>query len=194
MKRAENLDRFVQNVIKYLGSGYKYYKVVRIPARKRSKTAQICQKIENRYQTSISRGKRQYRRKKGLANYGAVNFRDIVIVFRTEGENQDKLGEFKTFKQSITIEISEFLTLVFFINERKRLTVRLDRLTYRRIREDFFLAIKNGSGYRYNKLKSMWLNLPRYKGIGVQGSNLHSFIKDKLKTYNRTWAPLYGNS
>ena len=194
MKRSENLEKFVQGVIEYLGSGYKYYKVVRIPAHKRAKTGEILRKIENRYQSSLSRGKRQYRRKQGLANYGAVNYRDIIIIFRTAGENQDKENEFTEFKKSLTIEISEFLTLIFFKNERNNLTVRLDRLTYRRFREDFFIAIKNGNGYAYNKLKGMWLNLPRYKGIGVQGSNLHSFIKEKLKTYGRTWAPLYSNS
>ena len=31
MKKSETLNDFVLNVIKYLGSGYKYYKVVKIP-------------------------------------------------------------------------------------------------------------------------------------------------------------------
>lgn len=191
MKRVTTLEDFVKNVIKYLGSGYKYYKIAKIPAHKKHKMAQISTKIQNQYQTSLSRGKKQYRRKKGLANYGAVSYRDIIILFRTEGNNNDKENEFKQFKKNITVEISEHLTIVFFRNEHKRITVKLDKITYRRFREDFYIAIKNGNGRNYNKLKQMWLNLPHYKGIGVQGSQLHKYIADKLKTFKRNWQKLY---
>ncbi len=191
MKRVTTLEDFVKNIIKYLGSGYKYYKVVRIPAHKQHKIAEICTKIQNKYNTSLSRGKKQYRRKKDLCNYGAVNYRDIIILLRTEGNNNDKENEFKQFKKNITVEISEHLTIVFFRNEHKRITVKLDKQTYRRFREDFYIAIKNNNGRNYNKLKAMWRNLPRFKGIGVQGSNLHKYISEKLKTFERNWQKLY---
>ncbi len=190
MKKAEALNEFVQQTIKYIGSGYKYYKVVKIPYHKRTKIAKILEKIENQYHTSLSRGKRQYRRKKGLANYGAINFRDTIVILRTSGEHTDKEKEFKIFK-NLTVEISEYLTLIFFKNEYKRVTVRLDRLTFRRFKEDFYIAIKNNNGRNYNTLKKMWLNLPRFKGIGVQGSILHNFIKDNLKEFKREWRALY---
>jgi len=190
MKQVTTLEDFVKNVIKYLGSGYKYYKVVKIPRKKRTKTAQICEKIEKYYSTSISRGKRQYRRKKGLANYGAVNFRDTIVILRTSGEHTDKEKEFKTFK-NLTVEISEHLGLIFFKNEFDRFTVRLDRLTFRRFREDFYIAIKNNQKRNYDKLKSMWLNLPRFKGIGTQGKELNKQIKKQLKTFKRNWKSLY---
>ena len=190
MKKSETLNDFVLNVIKYLGSGYKYYKVVKIPRKKLHKTHRILEKIGNKYQTNLTRGKRQYRRKKNIANYSAINFRDTIVILRTSGEHTDKEKEFKTFK-NLTVEISEHLTLIFFKNEHNRFTVRLDRLTFRRFKEDFYIAIKNGNGRNYNKLKKMWLNLPRYKGIGNQGSELHSFIKNKLKEFKRDWRALY---
>ena len=191
MKKSETLNDFVQQTIKYLGSGYKYYKVVKIPHHKRIKIAKILEKIENQYHTSLSREKRQYRRKKNQANYGAANFRDIILIFRTNGEHNDKEKEFKTFK-NLTVEISEYLTLIFFKNEHNRFTVRLDRLTFRRFKEDFYIAIKNNNGRNYNKLKKMWLNLPRYKGIGSQGAELNNFIKETLKEFKREWRALYG--
>jgi len=191
MKRVNNLEDFIKNAIKYLGSGYKYYKIVQIPAKKQHKTAQICEKIKNQYQTSLSRGKRQYKRKLNKVNYGAINYRDIIIIFRTAGEHNDDKNEFKEFKKNITVEISEHLTLVFFRNEHKRITVKLDKITFRRFREDFYLAIKNNNGYNYNKLKTMWRNLPRYKGIGSQGSQLHKYISTKLQEFNRNWKKLY---
>ena len=191
MKRVNNLEDFVKNVIKYLGSGYKYYKIVRIPTNKQTKTAQICNKIQNQYKTTLTRGKKQYRRKKGLCNYGAINYRDIIIILRTSGEHNDKENEFKQFVKNLTVKISEHLTLVYFKNEHKRITIKLDKITYRRFREDFYIAIKNGHGRNYNKLKQMWRNLPRFKGIGVQGSNLHKYIAEKLKTFERNWQKLY---
>ena len=192
MKKSETLNDFVQNIIKYLGSGYKYYKVVKIPRKKHHKIAQICEKIEKRYQTSLTRGKRQYKRKKGLANYGAVIFRDTIVILRTNGKNNDKKDEFKPFKnKNLNVEISEHLGLIFFKNEFDRFTVRLDRLTFRRFREDFYIAIKNNQKRNYDKLKSMWLNLPRYKGIGRQGKELNKQIKEQLKTFKKNWKSLY---
>ena len=191
MIKVERLDDLVRHTIKYLGSGYKYYKIVQIPFKKRTKTAQICEKIKNQYQTTLSRGKRQYKRKKGLSNYGAINYRDIIIIFRTQGENNDDKNEFKEFKKNLKLEISEWISLVFFKNEHNRLTVKLDKMTYRRIKEDFYIAIKNNQGQNYNKLKYMWKNLPRYKGIGVQGSQLHRYISTKLQEFNRNWKKLY---
>ena len=191
MKRVTTLEDFVKNVIKYLGSGYKYYKVVRIPPKKQHKIAEISTKIQNQYQTNLSRGKRQYKRKLNKANYGAINYRDIIIILRTSGEHNDKENEFKQFKKNITVEISEHLTIVFFKNEHKRITVKLDKITYRRFREDFYIAIKNNNGRNYNKLKQMWRNLPRFKGIGVQGSNLHKYIATKLQEFERNWQKLY---
>ena len=191
MKRVTTLNDFVQNIIKYLGSGYKYYKVVKIPRKKQHKIAEICTKIQNSYETNLSRGKRQYKRKLNKANYGAVNYRDIIIILRTAGEHNDKENEFKQFVKNLTVEISEHLTLVFFRNEHKRITVKLDKQTYKRFREDFYIAIKNNNGRNYNKLKAMWRNLPRFKGIGVQGSQLHKYIATKLQEFERNWQKLY---
>ena len=191
MKHTKTIKDFCEGMIKYLGSGYTNYKIVSIPSKKAHKSHEILKKVSNHYQTNLSRGKRQYRRKLGKANYSAVCFKNTIVVLRTSGTHEDGADEFKEFKKSLRVDLSEWLTLIFFINERKRLTVRLDRLTFRRIREDFFLAIKNGNGKDYNFLKRSWHNLPHYKGIGVQGSQLHHFIKGKLFQFGRNWKGLF---
>jgi len=193
MKRAKTLKQFTQEVIKYLGSGYKYAKVVSIPPKKRHRSHEIAKKVSRYYQADLSRGKRQHRRRKDLANYGAVMFQDrIIIILRTSGEHNDNDGEFREVSK-LEVELSEWIGLVFFRNEFDRWTVRVSRETYRRIKLDLQLAIKNGNGRTYHKLLDMWRALPWWKGIGRQSVELHRFIKDELKKHKRSWKPLYAN-
>jgi len=194
MKVAKTLKQFTQEIIKYLGSGYKYAKVVSIPSKKRHRSHEIAKKVSEYYQTNLSRGKRQHKRRKGLSNYGAVMFQDrMIVILRTNGEHNDKPNEFKEVSR-LEVELSEWIGLVFFKNEFDRWTVRVSRETYRRIKLDLQLAIKNGNGRTYHKLLDMWRALPWWKGIGRQSAELHRFIKEELKKYKRAWQPLYAKS
>lgn len=191
MKIAKNLREFTKEVIKYLGSGYKYAKVAYIPPKKRFRTKEIIEKVSNHYQTDLSRGKRQHRRRKQLANYGAVMFQDrLIVILRTAGEHNDEEGEFREVSK-LEVQLSEWLGLIFFKNETGRWTCRVSRDTYRRIKADLQLAAKNGNGRTYYKLLDMWRGLPWWKGIGRQSSELHRHTKELLKKYNRRWKPLY---
>jgi hypothetical protein len=194
MKRAKRLKEFTKEIIKYLGSGYKYAKVVSIPSKKAHRSNEIAKKVSEYYQTDLSRGKRQHRRRKDLANYGAVMFQDrLIVILRTSGEHNDNDGEFKEVSK-LEVNLSEWIGLVFFKNELGRWTVRVSRETYRRVKLDIQLAIKNGNGRTYHKLLDMWRALPWWRGIGRQSSELHRFIKEELKKYKRAWQPLYVKS
>ncbi len=191
MQQTKTLKEFTREAIKYLGNGYKYAKVVQIPKKKRHRSNEIQKKVSEYYKTDLSRGKRQHRRRKNLANYGGAMFQDrVIVLFRTEGEHNDGDKEFIEVSK-LEVELSEWIGLVFFKNEFKRFTVRLSRDTYRRIKLDFQLAIKNGSGKNYHKLLAMWRGLPWWKGIGRQSSELHCYTKELLKKYRREWKPLY---
>ena len=191
MKQAKTLKEFTKEVIKYLGSGYKYAKIAYIPSKKRHISHEIAKKVSNHYQTALSRGKRQYRRKKQIANYGAVMFQDrVIVILRTAGKHNDESGEFREVHK-LEVQLSEWIGLIFFKSELNRWTVRVSRETYRRIKLDLQLAIKNGNGRNYHKLLAMWRGLPWWKGIGRQSSELHRFIKEELKKYKRNWEPLY---
>ena len=191
MKQTKTLKEFTKEVIKYLGSGYKYAKVAYIPPKKRHRSNEIAKKVSDYYQTDLTRGKRQHRRRKQLANYGGVMFQDrVIVILRTAGEHNDEAGEFREVSK-LEVQLSEWLGLIFFKNEFDHWTVRVSRDTYRRIKADLQLAIKNGNGRDYNLLKTMWLNLPWWKGIGRQSSELHRYTKELLKKYGRSWEPLY---
>lgn len=193
MKTTTTLKEFTKEAIKYLGSGYKYAKIVQIPNKKRHRRHEIQKKVSDYYKTDLSRGKRQYRRRKNLANYGGVMFQDrVIILFRTEGEHNNGEKEFLEVSK-LEVKLSEWIGVVFFKNEFNRWTVRLDRDTFRKFKSDFQLAIKNGNGRNYHKLLSMWSSLPYWKGIGRQSADLHKFIKERLKKYNRDWEFLLGS-
>jgi hypothetical protein len=192
-KMEPTLKTFCQETIKWLGSGYCYVKIARIPPKKASNLPQIIKKVSRHYQTDLSRGKRQYRRLQGRANYGLAYFGSVIVVFRSPGEHDDAPGEFIEAADRLEVQVSEHLGLVFHRGEHKRLTVRLNRQTLRWLREDFRRAILKDKKRDYMQLRQMWLNLPRYRGVGKQGRDLNKQLITWLRQNSRLWPPLYGS-
>ena len=165
-------------LIAYVGTGYCYYKITHIPNKKAHKTPQILQKVSEHYQTNLSQGKRQYKRKQGKANYAAVNYRDMIIVLHTSGEHIDNPDEFKELtKKGIELKFSKFLTLILFKDERDKWTYRLGKDTFQFFVGEIEIALKNSNRKRFNTLRSMFNHLPYYVGIGKQRKELHKRVK-----------------
>ena len=87
MYRVQSLKELCQSVLRYVGNGYVYYKTALVPLEKAHKTQQILKKVSEAYETDLSQGKRQYNRKRGIANYQVVSFRGIIIILRTYSFN-----------------------------------------------------------------------------------------------------------
>jgi len=188
MKKAENLNQFSNFLIRLIGAGYTNIKISKIPSKKLSKMAQICSKIENQYQTNLSRGKRQYKRIRGLRNYNAINYKDLIIILATNGSEPLDNG-FKKFNGKLKIEISQYLSIVIHKDERNKLTIRLDRDTYRWFREEFKKAIEKGDGQKYYNLRAKYLNLIKslkWKGFGKQSKELNKTINELKKRSKKT--------
>lgn len=182
MKRAETLKEFTHLLIAYVGTGYSYYKITHIPNKKAYKTSKILQKVSDYYQTDLSQGKRQYKRKKGLANYTAINYRDMVIVLHTSGENNDNPNEFKQLtKKGIELELSKFLTLILFKDERDKWTFRLGKGSFQFFVGEIEIAFNNSNGKKFHTLKKMFNNLPIYMGIGKQKREINKRIRELQK-------------
>ena len=190
MKRAESLKEFTHLLIAYVGTGYCYYKITHIPNKKAHKSPQIIQKVSEFYQTDLSQGKRQYKRKKGLANYAAVNYKDMIVILHTKGEHQDKDYEFKQLtKKGIELKFSKFLTLILFKDERDKWTYRLGKDTFQFFMGEIEIALNNSNKKRLNTLKSMFNHLPYYLGIGKQKRDLNKKIKEvqKANQFQTSW-------
>ncbi|GIT98521.1 hypothetical protein [Sulfurovum sp. TSL1] len=190
MKRAETLKEFTGLLLAYVGTGYNYYKITHIPSKKSHKTAQILKKVSEHYQTNLSQGKRQYRRKKNISNYALVNYKDIIVVLHTEGKNIDRPMEFKKIgKRGIALDISRFLTLILFKDEREKWTFRLGKDTFLFFKGELEVAFKNSNGKKFHTLKSMFNNLPHYMGIGKQKRELNKYIRElqKVSRSKKLW-------
>jgi hypothetical protein len=187
MREPLKLKEFCIDVLRYVGTGYKYYKIVIIPQEKMNYKNGILTKIANNYGTKLTQGQRQHRRIKGLANYGAVAFGSMVIILHTDGKNIDKDKEFKEIGKELNIFISNSLTLVLFKDERDKWTFRLSKETYNAFKGNYQLAFKDGNGKKFHYLETMWRGLPRYRGINQQRKSLNIFLKELKKKYKTKW-------
>ena len=190
MKITKTLKEFTRQIITCAGSGYKYSKIVKIPPHKSHRIAQISKKIAEEYKTDLSRGKKQYRRTQGFSNYQAINYKDLIVIFKTAGTDENKAGEFLEYERLI-LEVSEHISIILHKDERNKYTIRLTRGTYRTFREDFKRAIQKKDAKQYYYLKEKFHNLPKYKGIGKQGKALHRNIQEALKDNGLKWSSLY---
>jgi len=189
MKRYETLTELCKALPKYLGNGYEQIRITRIPSKKVSKTDNILKRLSNTYKTDLTQGKRQYRRKKGLANYALLSYRDIVIILKTSGtdETEDEINDFNRFNRSLKLEISKYLTLILYRDEREILTYRIERETFNRMRAEFERSFKSKNGKKFHNLVKMFDNLPYYKGIGHQKKQLISDFKEWQKEHRTRW-------
>jgi hypothetical protein len=187
MKERLKLREFCKDVITYIGSGYKYFKIVHIPNDKLFKKHEILLKVSNHYRTNLSRGMRHKGRLKNIANYGAVYFKNTLIILRTSGEHQDGEKEFSEIPKNLEIKFSEHLTLILFKDERGKFTWRLSRETFRFFRGEFEIAFKNRDGKKFHNLNHLWGGLPRYIGIGKQKRELNKMFLEWSKKYKVKW-------
>ena len=190
MTRTTTLKDLCRGVLRYVGNGYVYYKITHIPIQKAHKTAQILKKVSDTYETNLTQGKRQYRRKQKIANYQAISFRGMIIIFRTSGEHKDNPHEFKKINsKGLELTISEHLKLILFKDERGKWTYRLGKENYAFFSQEIKKSFEKRNGIKYHSLKKMFNNLPIYIGIGKQKKELNKLIKELQHTYKnkRNW-------
>ena len=193
MKRYETLSELCQALPKFIGNGYEYIRLTRIPSKKAPKTAQIIKRLSNTYQTELTQGKRQYRRKLGKANYALISYRDIVIILKTPGtdETEAEENEFIAFNNSVKLEVSKYLALILYRDERGVLTYRIDRENFNEMRAEFERAFKSKNGRKFHSLVKRFDNLPYYKGIGQQKKQLLQDFKDWQKEHKTKWKLIF---
>jgi len=180
-----SLKPFTRNLINYIGNGYIYCQVVKIPEKKTKKIKSIDKKITTKYLTDLSSGKRQYRKKKGLCNYKSLRFGNTIIILKTaKGEDAYKkekwseiLGHQITFRK---------LSIVVFKDERDKITVRIHKSYLKEIMGLLELSISKKNQQEFNKAITFLYNLHktlRYRGIQIQISQILKQIKSLQKSH-----------
>ncbi len=192
MKQVQTLKGFLRQMIAHIGSGYINILVITIPKKKEHKKEKILTKIRLNYQTDLTRSQRYYAKKKGFANFQAISYMNMVVILHTRGLIKEKIDVGNGFvcfdtKSSLELNISDYLQLVIFRDERKKLTVKLNRETYRGFKNEFDLAYKKKSRFIYNNLLRRLSGLPPYRGIQLQKIAILKYLKQKNKENGISW-------
>lgn len=182
----EELKPFLLQITRLVGNGYKYLEVSYIPEKKLSKKEKIANKLDKKYNLNLSVGERQYRRRKKQANFLGLMYQNCVILLKTEGETDIDTRNFKSvLKYKIEINL-DYIKLVFYVDEREKLTYRLNRTQIRDIKAKISLYLKNRQQYKFAKEITKLYNLHKvvsYRGFMLQVKELLKFIKQEQKTY-----------
>lgn len=181
-----NLKLFCRELVRYVGTGYKYIKIVQIPKDKTSQKSDILAKMEKIYSTNLTRGKRQAKRLRGEANFGAINFLNTVVLLKTEGKEEiSKKFEFINFNK-IEIKISDFSGIFLYLYNGK-ISIKISRNMYLNFKGEYQQIFQEGKKHKFDMLQKKWANLPHYVGIGEQRKNLLVFLLELKKKYSRKW-------
>jgi len=192
MKKEETLKGFLRQLIAHIGSGYTNILIVHIPKKKEYKRDRVLTKIRLNYKTVTTRSQRYYAKKKGFANFQAISYMNMVVILHTKGLIKDEIDVSNGFmcfekKSSLKLNISDYLKLVIFRDERNKITVRLDKEIFRDFKSEFDLAYKKKSGFLYNKLLSRLSHLPPYRGLQLQKILILKYLKQKNKENGVKW-------
>ena len=189
MIKSDNLKTFLGATISYLGHGYIYYKIVSIPQKKINKKAQILKKIKKNYQTKKTRSQRAYAKKKGKANFGAVNYNNLVIILHTKGEISPEIDygkgwlEFKE-KSKIELNLSDYTSIIIFRDERKKITARLSKIVLEDVKNRINEALRKRDKKALYAVLNAFKGYPLFRGIVMQKKALKSWLRERLREEN----------
>lgn len=192
MKKAENLKEFIRYIIAFVGTGYTNYKLVEIPPKKSSKKEIIIRKIADSYQTNLTRSQRAYAKSKGKANFNGVAFNNMLFICFTNGaisqeiDLGNSIGHFEE-KNSISIRLSDYTTINIFIDERKKITAKMSKETFRDIKNQLQDAFKKKNGYLFHSILKKVSGFPNYRGFQLQKRDLVFYCNEQKKEHGVKW-------
>ena len=189
MIKSDNLKTCIGSIISYLGHGYTSYKIVSIPEKKINKKAQILKKIEKNYQTKKTRSQRAYAKKKNRANFGAVNYNNLVIILHTKGEISPEIDYGKGWyqfneKSKIELNLSDYTSIIIFRDERKKITARLSKIVLEDVKNRINAALRKRDKKALYAVLNTFRGYPLFRGIVMQKKALKEWLRLKLKDEN----------
>jgi len=185
MQKYQQLKPLLKQIMRLVGNGYKYISVSTIPEQKVKKTHKILEKLDKKYDLNLTTWQRQYKKRKGQANFKGLYFQDTIIILKTDGDtNINDNG----FKEAINSEISlKYLSVILFLDERGKMTYRLNKELLRAIKANIEISLKNNKQHIFNKqIKKLYIlhKVMPYRGFMLQLRSILEFIKEKQKQYN----------
>jgi len=184
----DNIRDLARQIMRYAGNGYTKIQVTKIPKHKTKKIPNIENKLKKRYKLDLTTNQRQYRRRKGKANFVGLRYKETVIIMRTAGETEIT----EKFRELFGTEIPfEYLKLVLIKDEREKMTFRMERKFVLDIKAKISQAIKERNGRKFHheikKLYSLSKALP-YRGIGLQIAGILKSIERQQREHGTHWS------
>lgn len=83
-------EGMLQQLVNYVSNGYQYFFSMEFSQKHMENIEKIDEKIINKYQTFLSKDKRYYNKKKGLANFVYLRFKNQAFVLMATNDFQNK--------------------------------------------------------------------------------------------------------
>ncbi|MDY6058705.1 MAG: hypothetical protein SPI36_05655 [Candidatus Onthovivens sp.] len=179
----------LQQIVYLVSKGYTYYSTGEIPLNKAHKARSIDLKIISKYNIDLSKDQRARRKKKKLANFYYLRWKNQFVILHTEGKLEQppddvfhniakkSKGENK-FKINIGKELS-----INIVKVNGKATVVLDKSTYKDIKTELDELVKNKQVNKLYKRFSMLNSIPAWSGIVKQKFLLQEEIYKAAKKY-----------
>ncbi|MDK0794621.1 hypothetical protein P5E48_15625 [Clostridium perfringens] len=179
----------LQQIVYLVSKGYIYYSVGEIPLNKASKARSIDKKIINKYNIDLSKDQRARRKKKKLANFYYLRWKNQFVILHTEGKLEQPPDDvFYNIKKrskggnKFKITIGKAL-IVNIVLKNEKPTVVLNKSTYKDIKVELDELVKNKQIGKLYKRFSMLNSIPAWSGIVKQKFLLQEEIFKAAKKY-----------
>lgn len=185
-----DLKPFFRSVMRYAGNGYLECQISKIPEKKRHKVPHIDAKMRKHYMSDLTQGQRQYRRKKGLANYTVLRYRNnLYVVLKSPGK--DTVEEKWRSIYRAPMQLGAVLKLQLHRDEKGKNTVKLSRDLLKETRSKILTAIEKKNGRQFHKEITKLYNLSStipYRGLNMQISDLLKDVRHAQKKHGTRWS------
>lgn len=176
----------LQQLAWLLSRGYWYHHVTYLPERKRDRWESIDKKLIAKYGTDLSKWQRARRRKKGLANFAYLRWENVAVLMHTAGDIPSDIvydDHFRDFrakgkKNRLKIQISPLVGFEFYLDD-KGITVKLDKATFRGIKDSLEEVISTKDVEKIRKEFNKINGFPAYRGIVCQKVQLAKYVVKK---------------
>lgn len=185
--KPANFQATVQQILFYLTRGYTRMHVTYYPAKKSKKYNEIDEKIYRKYQTNLTRAQVDYRIKKGYKVYKFLRFENVMILMSNDGEMPDGIEEDDHFVDIKTgqkeVKFSEFLSFIFYIDERKKFTCRVGKQTLNYWRGNISHSAKKKNKKAILQEVRKINFIPPYAGVHKQKKELRKHIISEIEKH-----------
>ena len=173
-------NAFIQQIQFYVSRGYTEYHLVKYPEHKQDKFLKIDRKLIEKYNANLNKDKAYYNKKENYSNFKFLRHGDTAIILKSKGKLRKNIVLDDAFQsvenEKIAIQIGEKATLVIGYNDETKVTVFLDKKTYREVRATCLEYIEKQKYQKAIETFNQLNALPSWGGIVQQKIKMKNYL------------------